>query len=142
MERSLLDTDMVSEVMRGRNQAVRAKADAYLDVVGHLTLSVITVSEIVDGFRRQQREDRITEFLAEIEAGKHEILALDLTTAVTAGRIFGDLHRAGQPIGSADPFIADCAITHKMPLITGNVGHYERIQSLGYPLWLENWRES
>jgi tRNA(fMet)-specific endonuclease VapC len=142
MECSLLDTDMFSKVMRGRNQAIRARADAYLDVLGHLTLSVITVSEIVDGFRRQLRGDRIAEFMAEIDAGKHEIIALDLVTAVTAGRILGDLHRAGQPIGNADPFIAACAITHNLPLITGNVGHYERVQSLGYPLRLENWRAS
>ena len=142
MERSLLDTDMFSEVMRGRNQAVRAKADAYLDILGHLTLSVITVSEVIDGFRRQQRDDRIAEFMAEIDAGKHEILALDLMTAVTAGRIFGDLHRIGQPIGNADPFIAACAITLELPLITGNVAHYERVQALGYPLRLENWRDS
>ncbi len=142
MERSLLDTDMFSEVMRGRNQAIRAKADAYLDVVGHLTLSVITVSEIVDGFRRQQRDDRIAEFMAEIDAGKHEIIALELMAAVTAGRIFGDLHRTGQPIGGADPLIAACAITLDLPLITGNVGHYERVKSLGYPLRLVNWREA
>ena len=142
MERSLLDTDMFSEVMRGRNQAIRAKADAYLDVVGHLTLSVITVSEIVDGFRRQQRDDRIAEFLAEIDAGKHEIIALELMAAATAGRIFGDLHRTGQRIGGADPFIAACAITLDLPLITGNIEHYQRIQSLGYPLRLVNWRES
>jgi tRNA(fMet)-specific endonuclease VapC len=140
MERSLLDTDMFSEVMRGRNQAIRAKADAYLDVVGHLTLSVITVSELVDGFRRQQRDDRIAELMAEIDAGKHEIITLDLMTAVTAGRIFGDLHRTGQPIGGADPFIAACAIMLDLPLITGNIEHYQRIRLLGYSLRLENWR--
>jgi tRNA(fMet)-specific endonuclease VapC len=140
MERSLLDTDIFSEVMRGRNEAVRAKADAYLDVVGRLTLSVITISELVDGFRRQQREDRIAALLAEIELGKHETIALELVTAINAGRIFGDLYRSGQSIGSADPFIAATAITLDVPLITGNLEHYERIQSLGYPLRLENWR--
>jgi tRNA(fMet)-specific endonuclease VapC len=141
MERSLLDTDMFSEVMRGRNQTIRAKADAYIDVVGHLTLSVVTISELVDGFRRQQRDDRIAALISEIETGRHEIITLDVMAAITAGRIFGDLHRTGQPIGGADPFIAASAITLGLPLITGNTEHYERIQLLGYPLRLENWRE-
>jgi tRNA(fMet)-specific endonuclease VapC len=59
MERSLLDTDIFSEALRARDPAIRASADAYLDVFGHFTLSVITVAELIDGFRRQQRDDRI-----------------------------------------------------------------------------------
>lgn len=44
MERSLLDTDIFSEALRARDPAIRAKADAYLDVFGRFTLSVITIS--------------------------------------------------------------------------------------------------
>jgi tRNA(fMet)-specific endonuclease VapC len=140
MEHSLLDTDIFSEALRGRDEAVVAKANAYLDVFGHFTLSVVTITEIVDGFRRQRRDDRIAELLAEIEAGKHRVVALELKAAEIAGYIFGDLHRTGQPIGVADPFIAAIAIAESLPLITGNIEHYERIQKLGYPLRLENWR--
>lgn len=140
MERSLIDTDMFSEALRGRDPVVRAKADAYLDVFGRFTFSVVTVTELIDGFRRQQRDDRIVALLAEIEAGKHEVIALGLQAAEIAGYIFGDLYRTGQPIGGADPFIAAIALADSLPLITGNIEHYERIQSLGYPLRLENWR--
>ena len=78
--------------------------------------------------------------LAEIEGGKHEIITLGLKAAEIAGYMFGDLHRTGQPIGGADPFIAAIAIAEGIPLVTGNMQHYERIQALGYPLRLENWR--
>ncbi len=141
MERSLLDTDIFSETLRGRDQAIRAQADGYLEVFGRFTLSVITVTEMVDGFRRQQRDDRIAVLLAEIEAAAHEILVLDLEAAKIAGSIFGDLHRTGQPIGNADPFMAAIAIQAGVPLVTGNTKHFERIQALGYPLRLEDWRE-
>jgi tRNA(fMet)-specific endonuclease VapC len=140
MERSLLDTDMFSEALRGRDARVRAKAEAYLDVFGRFTLSVITVAELIDGFRRQQRDDRIVTLMAEIEAGSHEVIPLGVRAAELAGQIFGELYRTGQPIGRDDPYIAATALAEGLPLITGNTGHYERIQALGYPLQLDNWR--
>jgi tRNA(fMet)-specific endonuclease VapC len=54
--------------------------------------------------------------------------------------IHGDLVRTGQTIGFADPLIAAIAIENGLTLVTGNTSHYERIQSLGYPLLLDNWR--
>ena len=141
MERSLLDTDIFSESLRGRDPAIRAKAEAYLDVFGRFTLSVITIAELIDGFRRQQRDDRIATLVAEIEAGSHEIITLSVRIAEVAGHILGDLHRTGQPIGRDDPFIAATALVEGLPLITGNTEHYARIQALGYSLRLENWRD-
>lgn len=95
---------------------------------------------MIDGFRRQRRDDRIAALLTEIEEVRHEVLALDLQAAEIAGRIFGDLHRIGKPIGRSDPFIAAIALREAIPLVTGNLEHFERIQALGYPLRLENWR--
>jgi predicted nucleic acid-binding protein len=57
-----------------------------------------------------------------------------------AGRIYADLERIGQPIGRADPIIAAIALRYDLTLITGNVAHYQRIQTLGYGLKLDNWR--
>jgi tRNA(fMet)-specific endonuclease VapC len=57
-----------------------------------------------------------------------------------AGRIAGDLERTGQPIGLADPMIAAIALPHNLDLITGNTAHFLRVQQLGYPLTLGNWR--
>ena len=36
--------------------------------------------------------------------------------------------------------IAATAITHGLELVTGNTAHYQRVQQLGYPLILANWR--
>ena len=46
-----------------------------------------------------------------------------------------------QPIGLADPMIAAIGLTHGLELVTGNTAHYQRIQQLGYPLTLVNWRQ-
>lgn len=111
---------------------------AYRHAFGGYTLSVITVLEVVKGWQKLHREDRIQRFLVDISDA--EVLALDRATAEIAGRICGDLERTGQPIGLADAMIAATALQHNLTLVTGNISHYQRIQGLGYSLKLDNWR--
>jgi predicted nucleic acid-binding protein len=35
---------------------------------------------------------------------------------------------------------AAIALTHGLELVTGNAAHFQRVQNLGYPLTLVNWR--
>ncbi|MFM7364351.1 MAG: hypothetical protein ACKO11_07610, partial [Cuspidothrix sp.] len=60
----------------------------------------ITVSEIVKGWRKLNRHDRIQEFLADLS--QIEILHLDQKSAELSGLIHADLESTGQPIGLAD----------------------------------------
>jgi tRNA(fMet)-specific endonuclease VapC len=129
---------MFSEILKGIDQRVVARAMAYRTTFGHYTISVITAMEIVKGFHKLQREDRIQQFLAGLPTV--EVLTLDLRSAELAGRIYADLERTGQPIGRADPMIAASALRHGLTLVTGNISHYQRIQALNYQLSLENWR--
>ena len=129
---------MFSEILKGIDQRVIARAMAYRTAFGRYTISVITVMEIVKGFHKLQRDDRIEQFLAGLPTV--EVLTLDLRSAELAGRIYADLERTGQPIGRADPMIAALALRHDLTLVTGNISHYQRIQSLNYQLTLENWR--
>ena len=68
------------------------------------------------------------------------MLPLDSGSGEIAGRIYADLERSGRTIGRADPMIAGTAIQHGLVLVTGNLNHYVRIQELGFPLKLDNWR--
>ena len=138
MDRALLDTDIFSEILKGRNQNVVAKAIQYRSAYGYYSISVITVLEIVKGFHKLQREDRVQQFLDGLPGV--ELLTLDQRSAALAGRIYADLERIGQPIGRADPMIAAIALRHGLTLITGNLSHYLRIQALGYGINLDNWR--
>ncbi len=139
MNRGLLDTDVLSEIFKGNNPAIARNATTYRRAFGHHhTLSTITVMEIVSGLQRVQRPDRVQKFMADISG--EEILLFDLAAGRLAGEIAGDLERTGQPIGTADPMIAAIAIEHELELVTGNTAHFQRIQQLGYPLTLANWR--
>ena len=138
MNKALLDTDIYSEILRAVNATVIGHATTYRQAYGRLTLSVITVMEMVKGFQQVQRPQKITDLLTYV--GSEDVLVLDQPAAELAGRIWGDLERTGQRIGLADPMIAAIALTHGLELVTGNTSHYQRIQQLGYPLTLVNWR--
>jgi len=140
MERALLDTDILSEVLKARDANVVNSAARYKQQFGHLTISSITVMEVVKGFHKAGQPASIDRFLTALRSS--EVLAFDTTAAEIAGKIFGDLERSGQTIGRADVMIAAIALTRKLTLVTGNLRHYERIRVAGYSeLMLSNWRE-
>lgn len=138
MDKVLLDTDILSESLKRIDRRVVARATAYIAAFSHYTISAVTVTEVVAGWHKRQREDRIQWFFAEMAGA--EVLVLDRQGAEIAGRIYADLERTGQPIGLADAMIAATALQHNLTLVTGNISHYQRILGLGYSLKLDNWR--
>ena len=68
------------------------------------------------------------------------MIVFDQPAAELAGRLSADLERAGLVNGLADPMIAAVALDCNLELVTGNTAHFQRIQQLGYPLILANWR--
>ncbi|MGA7497278.1 MAG: PIN domain-containing protein [Isosphaeraceae bacterium] len=138
MNKALLDTDIYSEVLKAINPTVAQNAATYRQTHGVLTLSVITMLEIVKGCQQAQATGRMQRFLNAV--AQEEVLSLEAPAAELAGRIAGDLDRTGQTIGMADPIIAAIALEHNLELVTGNAAHFQRIVRLGYPLTLVNWR--
>jgi predicted nucleic acid-binding protein len=138
VNKSLLDTDILSEIGKGIDRNVTRHATAYRNTFGWYTLSVITLMEVVRGFQQKQSSQSLQRFLKAIAS--EEILTFDQSAAELAGRIAGDLDRTGQPIGRADPMIAAIALEYGLDLVTGNTSHYLRIQQLGYNLTVVNWR--
>ena len=138
MNKTLLDTDIFSEVLKAKDAAVVARAAAYYAQFRRYTLASITVMELVKGLHKLQQPGRVQRFVRQL--GSVEVIGFDTGPAELAGRIYGDLERLGQLIGRADPMISAIALHHGLTLTTGNHRHYERIQALGYALHLDNWR--
>lgn len=138
MNKALHDTDIYSEVLKAVNPTVAVNAARYRQQHGVFSLSVITVVEVVSGFQWAQNTRRLQNFLTAIAS--EDVIPLEQPAAELAGCIAGDLLRTGQPIGWADPLIAALAIENGLELVTGNTAHFQRIQQLGYPLMLINWR--
>jgi tRNA(fMet)-specific endonuclease VapC len=116
MDRALLDTDVLSEILKGIDANVTARAAAYYVSFSYYATSLITVLEVVKGYHKVGREDRIQKFLSMLPT--IGLVSLDLQSAESAGRIFCELERSGQTTGRADPMIAAIALRHDLVLVT------------------------
>jgi tRNA(fMet)-specific endonuclease VapC len=137
--KSLLDTDIVSELMRGKNVRLIARADAYAATQGPLAISAMTVFEIGQGLHQMDRLKQAQSFVRWIDSW--DVFPLTRETMTLAGEIGGRMLRAGRTIGVSDTCIAATAIEHGRVLVTGNTRHFEYVREAGFPLELDNWRE-
>jgi tRNA(fMet)-specific endonuclease VapC len=138
MSRVILDTDMLSEVLKGRDATVAARASAYLAGHGIFVFTVVTVMEIVDGLERVGRRDKAEAFAASLVDA--EVLPFDAASAERAGRIHAMLRAKGRQVDLPDVMIAAIALGERLPIVTGNMAHYHAIRDAGYPLQVETWR--
>ena len=138
MDKALIDTDILSEILKKRDQAVAGRAREYRARHGRFTLSAATVMEVVRGLCRLDAHKQLEFFLDSLADA--EVLPVDEDVAVLAGRIDGALLKTGQKIGINDILIAATAMHFGLSVVTGNFEHYDRINKVGYPIELQNWR--
>ena len=126
----LLDTNVVSEIRRGRDPNVRAWAEAVKDVELHL--SVLTLGEIRKGIELLRGRDPAQ---AEVFAGwlndlrarfAERILAIDVRIAEEWGRLNAVATR-----NTVDSLIAATAHVHGLIVVTRNTSDFE---GCGVPL--------
>ncbi len=134
MNKVLLDTDILSELIKRRNTSVDQQAASYLHVHQRLSFSVVTYFEIVRGFRWKQAPAQISKF--EYLAGESIVIPIDTSIASKASELWSIARREGYPCGDADLLIAATAIVHQLRLVTGNTAHYSWITELE----TDNWR--
>ena len=132
MKPSMLDTDILSEFLRG-NLKVIAKVDEHLQEYGFINLSIITYYEILNGLLYKDARKQLGRFEAFIALNK--VIPLTLRTAKTAAVIHADLRKKGTEIGHTDTLIAGIAIANGLELITNNTEHFKRIKGLNIANW-------
>jgi tRNA(fMet)-specific endonuclease VapC len=135
----VLDTDILSELLRAKNATVVERARVHVDKHGPIGVSVLTVFEVLQGLHKANHPARAKTFLTWVK--RCELLALDVETAQLAGEIGGALLRAGRPIGVVDVGLAATALRHDRVLVTGNTAHFEYVRDAGFGLEIENWRD-
>jgi predicted nucleic acid-binding protein len=132
MKSSMLDTDVLSEFLRG-NPKVIAKVAEHLNEYGLVSLSIITYYEILNGLLYKDAKKQLVKFEAFIQLNK--VIPLTLPMAKTAAAIQADLRQKGTEIGHTDTLIAGIAITSELQLITNNTNHFKRIKGLEIDNW-------
>jgi len=133
MKPILLDTDILSEFLRG-NSGVLANAEKYLLTFNTLNLSIITHYEIMNGLIFKDARNQLQRFIAFSEMNR--IIPLTISASKKAAEIYADLRKRGQPIGHTDCLIAGIALTNEMHLATNNIDHFSRIQGIELVNWL------
>jgi predicted nucleic acid-binding protein len=125
----LLDTNVVSEVMRQRpSDNVLNWLNSYNN--GELLISSITLAEICYGLRilpsgqrRQLLQTRFEQFVSEGFAGN--IIDFDESAARAYAEIMGMRKEKGRPMSLPDGQIAAIAQTHHLTLATRNITDFE-----------------
>ena len=130
---SLLDTDTLSEIMRGRDSNIVQKAREYLRTHGQFRISIITRYEILRGLKAKQASRQITLF--EERCRKSILYPLIDDIIVKASDIYAYLYNQGLLISDADILIASTALVNNLTLITGNLEHFNRIPNLISQSW-------
>jgi tRNA(fMet)-specific endonuclease VapC len=132
MKPSMLDTDILSEFLRG-NQKVINKVDDHLKEYGFISLSIITYYEILNGLLYKDAKKQLTRF--EDFVALNKVIPLTLRMAKTAAVIQADLRKKGTEIGHTDTLIAGIAITSELQLVINNTDHFKRIKGLEIKNW-------
>lgn len=140
MRKALLDSDILSEISKGFNKTVLQKASDYLDEHNRLSFTSISVYEVLYGIKAKPALKQAERFL--LLLADHEEIVPDAQDYRVAADIRAAMHLAGTEIGKADPVMAACAFRRNLPIVTGNTRHYQFVIDAGFPLDLENWRNT
>ena len=123
----LVDTNVVSELRKGRRcDAHVARWYGSLDD-GDIYLSVLTIGELRRGIELLRPRDvssaeRLDDWLAQVVSAHTErMLPVDSSVAEVWGRL-----NAPDPVSVIDGLLAATAIVHDLTLATRNVGDVER----------------
>jgi predicted nucleic acid-binding protein len=132
MKLSMLDTDILSEFLRG-NQNVLGRVAAYLEEYATINFSVISYYEILNGLLYKDAKKQLSQFEKFVELSN--VIALTMPMARAAAEIQADLRKRGEEIGHTDTLIAGIALTSSLQLVTNNTAHFQRVRGLQIANW-------
>lgn len=130
--RFLLDTDMLSQLIRAPQGAVARRLVAAGE--GNVFTSAVVACELRYGARKKGSQgltERVEQLLASLE-----VAALEPGVDRVYAEIRCALESEGRPIGANDLLIAAHALEQEAVLVSGNVGEFRRVKGLEVQDWL------
>ena len=117
MEDAVLDSDALIEAY-----------EAGISNFDGLHTTCISLYEFLRGLAYLKKD--VAQYMGYVESHL-EVLPLDNAAIGEASRIYGELRRQGALVEEPDMLIASMCIVNKLPLVTGNVKHFERFSRYG-----------
>jgi predicted nucleic acid-binding protein len=117
----IIDTDVLIWYMKGNQKAYKT-----IENSKNFSISVVTYMELVQGMRDKNELNNLRRALNSWEA---KILYISEEISVKA-MFFVEQHFLSHSIHLADALIGATAISHGLPIITGNDKHYKILKDL------------
>ena len=133
--RYLLDTDICSYVIRGRDAGLLATMQSKALSGADISISVITYAELRAGAERSQHADRYNRAIGLFCERLSGVLAWDRSAADEFGLLEAELLKGGKPIGRNDTMIAAHALSLGSTVVTNNHRHFSRVPRLEVEYW-------
>jgi tRNA(fMet)-specific endonuclease VapC len=135
MDESLLDTDILSEVLKAKDARVLANAQQYLNQYNRFSFSAMTLYEVVRGMTAAGATKQLTTFL-QVASGS-EVTPISTPILLRAANLWAAASSGGYPRNDADLIVAATALEVGRVLVTGNAAHFNWIHGLR----VEDWRQ-
>ena len=117
----IIDTDVLIWCMKGHQKAYKT-----IENSTPFSISVVTYMELVQGMRDKNELNNLRRAL---NAWGSKILYISEEISVKA-MFFVEQHFLGHSIQLADALIGATAISHGLPILTGNDKHYKILKDL------------
>ena len=108
----LIDTDILSYLLKGKNEIVTENFENYLAEHEKINVSRISVIEILGGLKAKNATKQLAHF--EEFIAQHNILDTNADTAKWASEIFAQLYQMGKHSGNFDILNAAIALANEM----------------------------
>jgi len=103
-------------------------------------ISTVTVTELRLGVNERYGESSRQEALEKLELllARFDVVDVSRPVATAAADIVATLQRAGTPLDDLhDVYVAATAMVERLPVLTANVDHFERIDGVSVVDWSE-----
>jgi tRNA(fMet)-specific endonuclease VapC len=134
MHLSLIDTDVLSEILKNRDQIVARNAARYISEVAQFAISAMSRYEVIRGLKHKSAHRQLARFATFCEHAVVYPITNEILDRTSDLRV--DARRNGLPCRDPDLVIAATALEHGRALVTGNVDHFSWIPGLT----IDNWR--
>jgi tRNA(fMet)-specific endonuclease VapC len=133
MDETILDTDLLSEVLKAKDHRVLATAQQYLAEHQRLAFSEMTLYEIVRGMHAKRAVRQLSRFLKTVDTSV--VFPISRPVLLRAADLWSEGQRGGHPKDDADLIIAATALETQRVLASGNTAHFSWISGLRLVDW-------
>ena len=139
MRLSILDTDILSEYLKGKDSKVVDCGTRYAREHAVFTFTSVTAFEILFGLESKNATSQLARDRGWFSRNEEVApLAADFRMAAT---IKATAAKQGSIVELPDCLIAAIVVRLERSLVTGNTDDFRAIQRTGINLTIENWRE-